>query len=351
MHIVNTVFGSARGGRWQVLVDYSRWLKEAGHEVTVVIGTKADEPTAELQAMKCNIFRVRNSGFYDPIAVYKLWRTLRKLHPDAVISHGGRSTTLFRRAKPKHLPLIAVNHSNNVKRSVGADIYFNISDQIEHLIRSLTDQGLHYRVINCPRDTATKPPRLSHTPPVQLSYMGQLIRRKGVDVLLKALAQLKSRNLQFHCLIAGSGEQREDLATLCHQLELDENVTFVGQVYKPVEFLAQSDIFCFPTLGEGFPISPIEAFAAGCAVIGTDDPGTAELLEHANLGLVVPRSSVEDFADALAQLIQNPAYRRTLAERAQRRYLEKYTPQRAKKRFLEALENSVYRYNRRVTGS
>lgn len=346
MHIINTVFGSARGGRWQVLVDYSRWLREAGHQVTVIIGSKADEPTEELEDMGCRILRLRNSGFYDPVATIKLWRLLRKFKPDAVISHGGRSTCLFRRAKSKRLPLIAVNHSNNVKRSIGADIYFNISHHIEELIRSQTSTGLHYRVINCPRELAIYHPRMSGESSAQLSYMGQLIPRKGVDVLLRALAKLKARGIPFHCSIAGSGEQKGELEALCHQLELNDHTSFVGQVNNPVEFLANSDIFCFPTLGEGFPISPIEAFAAGCAVIGTDDPGTAELLEHGELGMVVPRGEAQAFAEALEQLTHHPGQRHTLAEKAQQRYLEQYTPERAKTRFLDALDDSIRQFER-----
>ncbi len=345
MHIINTVFGSARGGRWQVLVDYSRWLREAGHRVSVIIGNQADEPTAELEAMGCEIIRLRNSGFYDPVATFKLWRLLRQLSPDAIISHGGRSTCLFKRAKSGHIPLIAVNHSNNVKRSVGADIFFNISDHIEQLIRSRTSKGLHYRVINCPRELSTRSPHPSSNP-VQLSFMGQLIPRKGVNILLQALAKLDAQQIHFRCSIAGSGEQRAELEALRDQLSLEDKVSFAGQVSNPIEFLASADIFCFPTLGEGFPISPIEAFAAGCTVIGTDDPGTAELLEQGALGLVVPRGDVQAFADALAQLIQNPEQRLTLAQRAQQRYQERYTPEKAKACFLQSLQDSIAQFKR-----
>ena len=113
-----------------------------------------------------------------------------------------------------------------------------------------------------------------------------------------------------------------------------------------MEFLAKQDIFCFPTLGEGFPISPIEAFAAGCAVIGTDDPGTAELLEHGRLGLVVSRRDVHAFADAITQLIQNPEQRIELAQKAQQRYQERYTPEKAKTCFLQPLEEGIKQFKK-----
>jgi glycosyltransferase involved in cell wall biosynthesis len=79
-------------------------------------------------------------------------------------------------------------------------------------------------------------------------------------------------------------------------------------------------------------------------VIGTDDPGTAELLEHGRLGLVVPRRDVQAFADALIQLIQNPEQCFELAQKAQQRYLERYTPEKAKARFLQALEESIHQF-------
>ncbi|WP_181861290.1 glycosyltransferase [Marinobacter nauticus] len=346
MHIINTVFGDARGGRWQVLIDYSRWLREAGHKVTVIIGTKAKEPTSELELLGCHILRIRNSGFYDPGATIMLWLILRKLRPDAIISHGGRSTCLFRRAKPKGTPLIAVNHSNNVKRSIGADIYFNISDHIEQLIRGRTRQGLHFRVINCPRELTVHPPRPDTRDATRLSSMGQLIPRKGIDVLLHSLSRLDTRGVPFTCAIAGTGPQKDELELLCKQLELQDKVQFVGHIRQPIEFLANSDIFCFPTKGEGFPISPIEAFAAGCAVVGTDDPGTAELLEHGNLGMVVPRGDIDGLEQALETLILNPEKRLELAKKAQHRYLQQYTPVKAKAGFLDALESAIHQFQR-----
>ncbi|WP_018405084.1 glycosyltransferase [Marinobacter gelidimuriae] len=344
MHIINTVFGSARGGRWQVLIDYSRWLREAGHEVTVIIGTKTDEPTTELKAIGCKVIRMSNFGFYDPVATVKLWHLLRQIKPDAVISHGGRSTCLFKRAKPLHTPLIAVNHSNNVKRSIGADIFFNISNHIEKLIRERTLKGRHFRVFNCPRKHCIHPPQAMEMP-VQLSFMGRLTATKGVDVLLNALVQLKQQGIDFTCSIAGSGDL-EEFQKLRDRLGLAKQVEFVGQVQDPVEFLAKSHIFCFPTLGEGFPISPIEAFAAGCAVIGTDDPGTAELLEHGELGMIVPRRDARAFADALTVLIKNPEQRLAMAYRAQQRYRERYTPAQAKACFLQALEEGIHQLKR-----
>jgi glycosyltransferase involved in cell wall biosynthesis len=173
--------------------------------------------------------------------------------------------------------------------------------------------------------------------------MGRLTSSKGIDILLNSLAELKQHNIDFTCFIAGSGDL-DTFQQLRDALGLEKQVIFAGQITNPVEFLADSHIFCFPTLREGFPISPIEAFAAGCAVIGTDDPGTAELLEHGRLGLVVPRRDVQAFADALIQLIQNPEQCFELAQKAQQRYLERYTPEKAKARFLQALEESIHQF-------
>lgn len=342
MHIINTVYGVAEGGRWQVLMDYSFWLKDAGHDVTIIIDKKAGEPIQTLEKAGCNIIRLANSGFYDPIATTKLWFLLRKLKPDAIISHGGRSTSLFQRSKPKDTPLIAVNHSNNVKRSLCADIFFNISSHIESLIKEKTPQGLHYRVFNCPRESTTHSPR-ELTPPIELSFLGRLTLSKGLDVLLNSLVILKERNIDFTCSIAGSGDT-ETFIKLRNKLGLKESVSFVGHVDSPINFLSNSHIFCFPTLGEGFPISPLEAFAAGCAVVGTDDPGTAELLEHGKIGLIAPRGDIQAFSDNLIFLIENPEFYLDLAQRSQKKYFEQYTPDKAKKRFLYAVEDSIRRF-------
>ena len=346
MHVINSVLGDARGGRWQVLVDYSSWLREEGHKVSIVIESKANEDTKDLEAMGCTILRLRNSGFYDPFGTLGAYRLLKKLDPEIVLAHDGRSSVVFKRASTlikTTVPIVAINHSNNVKRTLGADAFLNISDHIEQLVKSKSRSKIHYRVINCPRQINSVPPRKRANAITKLRYMGQLIDRKGVDVLLRALSILKQQQIQFELKIAGRGDQEQPLKQLTKQLGLEKDVTFIGHTSSPIDFLSSGDIFCFPSLGEGFPISPIEAFAAGCAVIGTDDPGTAELLERGDLGLIAPRGDAGAFAQALKKLMQNEPLRQVMAQKGYSTYLAKYTPANAKRVFIAALYDVLAR--------
>ena len=77
-------------------------------------------------------------GQWDPLAVWRLRRELARLKPDAVIAQGNRAIALLRPAARGLAPLIAVNHSINIKRTIGADFVIAINDDMK---RRLIEAG------------------------------------------------------------------------------------------------------------------------------------------------------------------------------------------------------------------
>src|SRR5947207_1372684 len=81
-----------------------------------------------------------------------------------------------------------------------------------------------YVPITCEGDKA---PRASFSDRNLIIYAGQIIRGKGVDALLKALAKVR---VPFECLIIGDGNHREQCEQLCQELSLSDRVRFQGYV-------------------------------------------------------------------------------------------------------------------------
>ena len=133
MKIVHIILTSQNGGAEQAFIDYSVALKKLGHEILAII--KNDAPyAAAVENLGITVKKVPNKlGFYDIFTVKKIHEILQEFNADAVIAHAGRSTVLARRAIAKiknKIFLIAVNHSMNVKRSIGADIILSVNKEI-----------------------------------------------------------------------------------------------------------------------------------------------------------------------------------------------------------------------------
>lgn len=116
-----------------------------------------------------------------------------------------------------------------------------------------------------------------------IGYIGQLIHRKGLDVLFDALSKL-DKNLAWKLALVGDGPLRHYLETLTKQFEISDNVIFFGFQNHRLEFLNGFDVFVLPSRLEGIPRCLMEALAAQIPVISSDIPGSAELIKDGTTG-------------------------------------------------------------------
>jgi glycosyltransferase involved in cell wall biosynthesis len=126
-------------------------------------------------------------------------------------------------------------------------------------------------------------PRLRGAP--ALVSVGRLVPQKGFDVLLPAVASLRTRYPDVHLTILGDGPERPELEALARRLELEHHVTFGGFVPEPIPFVRAADVFVLASRYEGFPNAALEALACGTPVVLTNCPGAnAEIVRPAENG-------------------------------------------------------------------
>jgi glycosyltransferase involved in cell wall biosynthesis len=141
-----------------------------------------------------------------------------------------------------------------------------------------------------------------------LLFLGRLQYRKGVDVLLQALARVPGATA-VQLVVAGAGDIRGDLEALCRKLGLGERVRFVGQVtgQKKLYLLQNTRATVIPSRGwEAFPLVTLESYAAGKPVIAADLPGLAENVLPDRTGFVVPPEAPDILAQRLRQALAEP---------------------------------------------
>ncbi len=141
-----------------------------------------------------------------------------------------------------------------------------------------------------------------------LLFLGRLVPRKGVDVLLETMALLRGRcNLDL--VVAGSGPEGSALEALSARLGLASQVHFVGQTEgrKKVWLLQNGLCTIVPSrTWEAFGIVVVESLAAGRPVIASQLPGLADLIQPGRTGLLVPPESPQKLAEAIVQIALDP---------------------------------------------
>lgn len=180
---------------------------------------------------------------------------------------------------------------------------------------------------------AARPPSAVPAEP-RILYVGQLVRGKGVDLLLGALQRIGG---SFTARIAGSGNARGELEALCRRLELDGRVRFLGWVdHEDLEPLyAWAKVVVVPSRWpEPFGMIGLEAMRHGRAVVAFGVGGIPEWLEHGTTGLLVPPQDTAALAQALERVLGDTDLARTLGQNAYERGQQHYSFER----YLDQLE-------------
>jgi len=159
---------------------------------------------------------------------------------------------------------------------------------------------------------------------LKLLYVGQLIRRKRIDLLISALAKLSGENWDLK--IIGEGEEMARLSSQVSSLNLASKVCFTGSVKNTSvrDAIAEADILVLPSHWDGWGAVVNEALMAGTRVICSDFCGAADLVRGTPFGSVFKCDSMESLVHELkAQICRGPV---TTMERAEiRRYSETFT--------------------------
>lgn len=179
-------------------------------------------------------------------------------------------------------------------------------------------------------------------PPTVLSVARQY-PRKNTATLLRAFSRLRQARPDARLRVVGGGPELERLRRLARSLDLDGPVRLEGPV-AGLEALqrayASADVFCLPSLQEGFGIVFLEAMAAGLPIVAGDAAAVPEVVEDGATGLLADPRDPDAVAGALDRLLDDRALRRSLG-RAGRERVERYDWPRVAGRFLDAVADLV----------
>ena len=140
---------------------------------------------------------------------------------------------------------------------------------------------------------------------VNLVSVGRFHPQKAMDRLIHAMRSLQETGVKVHLYLVGDGELKADCEALAKRLGVYEQITFTGSKRNPMPYIKQADLFCLPSLYEGYPTTIIESFFAGTPVLSCDVSGVHEQITEGVNGWIVENSQ-EAFISKLTEVVQNP---------------------------------------------
>ncbi|MDP3740939.1 MAG: glycosyltransferase family 4 protein [bacterium] len=151
--------------------------------------------------------------------------------------------------------------------------------------------------------------------------VGQLIKRKGVDDIIKAIGKISDPSVKL--LIVGKGKEETNLSALVSDLHLGGRVIFAGSVSNISNYYRSANVFVMASKYlreqgdiEGLGIVLLEAQYFGIPVIGTDSGGIPEAFLDGQTGLLVPEGNPEMLAQKILELRNNHERAAQMSEKA-----------------------------------
>jgi glycosyltransferase involved in cell wall biosynthesis len=145
--------------------------------------------------------------------------------------------------------------------------------------------------------------------------VGRLLRQKGYDRLIRAVAALQRPDVRL--VLVGEGPDRAKLQSQADELGIGDRLIMPGFVRQPMQWLAAADLFALSSRWEGFGHVIVEAMAAGAPVIAFDCPhGPRDIIRSGENGILVPDGDEAALTAAMSALLNNPDRGRALATQA-----------------------------------
>jgi len=245
-------------------------------------------------------------------------RLLASTHPDVTHAHTLTSALIARAGRPfKGPPLVTTAHTEFYRSTpllAVADRIIAPSQAVASALRRRRVPPDKIRVVvngtlgGARNSTRRATPGAALSRPSVVSVAG-MYRRKGIDDLIQAFAQVAARHPAAHLYLVGDGPDRADFEALARDTGIGGRIHFAGYQNDPFQFLLSTDIFVLASLRDPSPLVIAEARDAGCAILASDADGIPELLEGGRAGSLFHAGDREAMAAEIDRLLTDESYR------------------------------------------
>jgi glycosyltransferase involved in cell wall biosynthesis len=150
-----------------------------------------------------------------------------------------------------------------------------------------------------------------------IGTVGRLVEQKGYSYFIQAAKLVIEKIPNTYFMIIGDGELKASLVNLAKSLDIESNIFFLGSQPNILEYYSCLCILVSSSLWEGLPNVLLEGMACGIPILGTDIPGTRELIKHGYNGWLVPPADYKSLANGMITLVESPVLRSELVKNSQ----------------------------------
>lgn len=267
-----------------------------------------------------------------PLGTVAYWRYLIKPYDYGVFLHGMDFTFAMKRPRKRCLAFLSLDKAKKIicANSYVADLVRNWKPELAGKI-IIINPGIDDTSINRLENiTPLLQDKYQTRDKVTLLSLGRLVKRKGVDMVIKAIASLDKEIQDKICyLVVGTGEADSYLKDLAAQKNV--KVIFTGEVSNSEKwsFMDLCDIFVMPARAingdfEGFGIVYLEANLYGKPVIAGRSGGVSDAVVNKETGLLIDPENIEEIASAIKSLVNNPEERARLGKNGRQRAISSF---------------------------
>ena len=320
-----------------------------------------------------NVHVTKKSTYYPlhiPSAVWYLKRKIMEIDPDVVHAQGtftpySTAAALVCKEYPTLLSVRGIM-AKELKFYKGLDFIFaaaiekinekgvlskipNIivtSPHSKDVIKTMTNSNIYVVPNGIDFDEIQNIRAEDHLKHPAILFMGGLNKVKGIDVLLNAVPIIRMEIQNLHVYIAGSGSKEGNLKKLAKELNIEENVKFLGFISgdEKYAYYKSADIYVHPSRYETFGVVLLEAMACGKPVIASNVGGIPFVVEDGKTGLLFESENVEELVEKIMLLLRDEEMRAKMGE-AGRNRARGFTWERSAEMtvevYKEVIENDV----------
>lgn len=364
------------GGIEQYVDNFAKELGKQGHFVTILTSEMQDVPDYEKDG-NIEIYRLPSIPMMEgrfPVLKYnkklrKFTKEFKKRKFDVMLVNMRFyfiSLYAVRLAKKMHLRCIMLDHGTS-HLNTGGKITSKLGEWFEHSItwlekryckefagvsRATLEWIRHFHInsdivlynaidvdkFNQMKENTKRDFRKELGIPendIIIGFVGRITIEKGIRELVHVVNMISQTRSDVWLIAAGKGYLMKELMALkC------DHIHFVGQISMEgvTALLQTSDIFCLPSVSEGFPTCVLEAAMCHSFVITTFKGGAKEFIINRDYGIILPDNNEKGLYQAIIHVLPRKKYREHAVRLCYQRVLENYTWKQTVNRFLELLD-------------
>ena len=339
VNVLHLISSLEVGGAEKLLIDLLKNtdLTSSVNFVVVVMNDRINETLKkEILNTNYNVYFInRKQGHKNPKYIFQLLNIIKKHNINIIHSHnyGSKSWSILCKLLNPQIKLIFTVHSMGIFKKLSKLNLFlhkNFIDMNIAISKAVLENCRTYNINKVIQiydgiklqDFSGKEKFKKDSNVLNIINVSRINHAiKGQDVLIKALKTCKDRGLNFKCnLVGGIYDYGQDsfeyLKKLLKELNLEDEISFLGNRNDIPELLSQSDLFILTSRHEGLGLVILEAMTAGVPVIASNIDGPAELITHCKSGLLFESENHIDLADKILDLYNNKEKMNQLAQNA-----------------------------------